>query len=194
MFNVHLCTGQRALDVHLYNFLPYSFEVGFLLKCGHPTVSLCPISLRPGLPLNLRLVRFARLTVSKPQRSSCLGPQSAGTTDGCRIMPDLLCGFWDPSSGLKVVQQVLLPTESSLQSTPHLSFLRQDLLLAWSVPRRISFCLVVSALPVLEVQVNVTMPCLFMWVLEINSGHYCLTAKSLLIELPSPLLLLSQCS
>jgi hypothetical protein len=33
-----------------------------------------------------------------------------------------------------------------------------------------------------------------MWVLEINSGPYCLIGNSFLIELPSPLLLISQCS
>lgn len=66
MFKVYLCTGQKVLDVYLCNFLPYSFEARFLLKCGHLIVSLCPISLKPGLSLNLRLVCFARLTVSKP--------------------------------------------------------------------------------------------------------------------------------
>ena len=52
----------------------------------------------------------------------------------------------------------------------------------------------VSALPMLEIQVNATMPCLFMWVLEINSGPYCLIGNSFLIVLPSPLLLISHCS
>jgi hypothetical protein len=65
MFSVHLYTGQKTPDIHLCNFLSYSFEAEFLLNCGHLTVSLCLISSRSGVSLNLRLVCFARLTVSK---------------------------------------------------------------------------------------------------------------------------------
>lgn len=91
MFNAHLCTGQRALDVHLYNFLPYSFAAGFLLKCGHPVVSLCPISLRPGLPLNLRLVCFARLTVS-PSNLPVLDPRVRGLLVDARLCQTCFVG------------------------------------------------------------------------------------------------------
>lgn len=70
-------------------------------------------------------VFLARLEASKPQRSSSLCPTlDLGFTGKC-AMPSLLCGCWDLTSDLRIVQLVLLTTKPSVclhLSTPTYTF------------------------------------------------------------------------